>query len=200
MNKNLQQQMSQYFTPQQQSLDIDRGGSAMDYTQKLRNELPAVLKKHNIHSMFDAGCNDCSWMSTLLVHLDYHGGDISVPMVADLQQRHPELDISCHDITTDELPLVDVLFIKDVTIHLDYRDKKKIVKNWLSSDIPWIMLTHDEFEDNKDFDYADGFPFAHVNWERSPWNFPRPTDCVYEVGDAGRCMALWHRDQIAGLI
>jgi hypothetical protein len=58
------------------------------------------------------------------------------------------------------------------------------------------MITHDEFEDNLDFNYEDGFPFAFVNWQREPWNFPTPTDVVHEVDSAGRCMALWHRDQL----
>jgi hypothetical protein len=200
MNIDLSQQMSHYFTPTQQQNDLDRGGSAMEYTKKLRQEFPEFLKKYNISSMFDAGCNDCSWMSTLINNLDYHGGDISLPMILDLQTRHPNLKVSYHDITTDLLPTVDLLFIKDVTIHLNNIDKKKVIQNWLGSNIPWIMITHDEFEDNVDFNYADGFPFAFVNWEKNPWNFPKPVNCIYEVNDAGRCMALWHRDQICQLL
>ena len=196
MNNLLSQQMSQYFTPEQQSQDKDRGGSSMEYTAKLRYELPLFFKKHNIQRIFDAGCNDCSWMSTIIDNLDYYGGDISQPMITDLQSRHPELNIMLHDITTDELPAVDVLFVKDVTIHLNYTDKQNLINNWTSSNIPWLMITHDEFETNLDFDYKDGFPFAFVNWESNPWNFPKPTDVIYEVESSGRCMALWHRDQL----
>jgi hypothetical protein len=196
MSNFLGQLMSKYFTPSIQASDKTRGGSSLEYTAKLRKELPVVFKKYKIQSIFDAGCNDCSWMSTLIDNLDYYGGDISQPMVTDLQNRCPELNIVLHDITTDKLPSVDVLFIKDVTIHLNNADKKKVIQNWLASNIPWIMVTHDEFEDNVDFDYADGCPFAFVNWEKAPWNFPKPTEVIYEVSDAGRCMALWHRDQI----
>jgi hypothetical protein len=196
MNNFLKQQMSHYFTPEQQAQDEDRGGSSIEYTAKLRHKLPLLLKKHNIQSMFDAGCNDCSWMSTLIDNLDYYGGDISQPMIIDLQNRHPNLKVSHHDVTTDPLPTVDLLFVKDVTIHLNNADKKKVIQNWLSSGIPWLMITHDEFEDNLDFNSEDGFPFAFVNWQREPWNFPTPTDVVHEVDSAGRCMALWHRDQL----
>lgn len=188
--------MSINFTPEQQARDENRGGSSMEHTAKLRQELPLFFKKHNIQSIFDAGCNDCSWMSTLIDNLDYYGGDISQPMVTDLQRRHPDFNIKLHDVTTNTFPSVNLLFVKDVTIHLNKADKKKVIQNWLGSDIPWIMVTHDEFEDNLDFNYEDGFPFAFVNWERAPWNFPKPTDVIYEVGSAGRCMALWHRDQI----
>jgi hypothetical protein len=94
-----------------------------------------------------------------------------------------------------------VLFVKDVTIHLNNNDKRKIINNWLNSNIPWIMLTHDEFETtNKDFEYSNGFPLTQVNWQLSPWNFQLPAECVYEVIDKGRCMALWHRNQIVELM
>lgn len=200
MNNELSNLMSGYFKPEFQISDNDRGGSSMDYTKKLRNELPGLLNKYSIQSIFDAGCNDCSWMSTLIDNLDYYGGDVSINMIVDLQQRHPELKVLHHDATTDPFPPVDLLFIRDVTIHLNYTDKKKVIENWLSSKIPWILVTHDDDENtNLDFDYADGFPWAQVNWEKDPWNFPKPTDVIYEIGTYGRCMALWHRDQICQL-
>lgn len=189
--------MSSLFDPEQQALDKNRGGSSMEYTAKLRKELPVIFKKHNIQSIFDAGCNDCSWISTLIDNLEYHGGDASINMITDLKIRRPDLKVSHHDVTTDPLPMVDLLFIKDVTIHINYADKKKVIQNWLASNITWLMVTHDEHEnDNLDFNYADGFPFAQVNWELAPWNFPKPTDVIYEIGSAGRCMALWHKHQI----
>lgn len=197
MNIELSQQMSHYFTPEQQALDCDRGGSSMEYTTKLRKELLIFFKKHQIQSLFDAGCNDCSWMSTVLDNFEYCGGDISRPLITDLKNRYPQLNVSLHDVTTDPLPWVDVLFVRDVTIHLNYSDKRKVIDNWLSSNIPWLLITHDEFEtENTDFSYNGQFPFAQVNWELLPWNFPKPTDVIYEIGSAGRCMALWHRDQI----
>jgi len=200
MNNNLMKIMSELYNPEQQISDLDRGGSSMEYTLKLRTELPDLFKKYNIQSIFDAGCNDCSWMSTLIEGLDYYGGDISQPMITDLQYRHPELKVLHHDITTDQLPVVDLLFVKDVSIHLSYADKLKLFNNWMSSDIPWIMITHDEFGENSDFDYKDGFPFAQVNWRVEPWNFPSPTDVIYEIDTTGRCMALWNRDQLMELI
>jgi len=202
MNNKLKNMFDVYYNPVDQSADQDRGGSSMTYTEKLRRELPDFLRKYKIFSMFDAGCNDISWMSTINQQVKYHGGDISEAMVRHAQFVHPELDIILHDATTDPLPKVDLLFVKDVTIHLNNADKKKVIQNWLNSDIPWLMVTHDEFDDNVDFKYADGFPFASVNWEKAPWNFPKPIDCIYEIqkDNAGRCMALWHRDQIAGLL
>ena len=185
---------------EQQLKDLNRGGSSDEYLVKLCSELLRLLERHRIQSMFDAGCNDCKIGIAVSPPIKYYGGDISMAMVADSWLKRPDLDIKLHDITTDPLPLVDLLFVKDVTIHLNDEDKKKIISNWLSSNIPYIMITHDEYEkDNIDFNYADGFPFAFVNWEQSPWNFPKPLDVIYEVNHGGRCMALWHRDQICQL-
>jgi hypothetical protein len=196
MNNELMRLMTLNFNPRQQEKDQNRGGSSYEHLSKLIAELLPLFKKHNIQSMFDAGCNDCRIGIAISPPITYYGGDISASMVADSWQIRPQFNISLHDVTTDPLPKVDLLFVKDVTIHLDNADKKKVIQNWLSNDIPWLMVTHDEFEDNVDFEYADGFPFASVNWEKAPWNFPKPIDVLHEVENAGRCMALWHRDQI----
>tara|TARA_B110000503_G_scaffold38328_1_gene62881 strand:- start:707 stop:1309 length:603 start_codon:yes stop_codon:yes gene_type:complete len=200
MNNNLMKTMSVLFTPDQQRVDLDRGGSSAKHIEKLIAELIPLFNKYNIQSMFDAGCNDCRIGIAISPPITYYGGDISAAMVADSWKNRPQFNINLHDATTDSFPNVDLLFVKDVSIHLSYADKLKLCNNWMSSDIPWIMITHDEFEKNSDFDYKDGFPFAHVNWEVEPWNFPSPTDVIYEVDNAGRCMALWHRDQLMELI
>ena len=38
-------------------------GSTMEHTNYLRKHLPEFFKKHNVTSIFDAGCCDCYWMS-----------------------------------------------------------------------------------------------------------------------------------------
>ena len=197
MNNELMKLMTLNFNPKQQAQDKDRGGSSYEHVSKLIAELFPLFKKHNIQSIFDAGCNDCRIGLAISPTIMYYGGDISATMVADSWQKRPQFDIRLHDVTTDLLPKVDLLFVKDVTIHLNTENKQQVINNWLSSDIPWLLITHDEFEtENKDFMYNGQFPFAQVNWELPPWNFPKPTDVIYEISFAGRCMALWHRDQI----
>jgi hypothetical protein len=200
MNDKLMKLMSVNFNPVQQASDTDRGGSSYVYMKKLISELLTLLSKYRIQTVFDAGCNDCRIGIAISPPITYYGGDISAAMVADSWIKRPTMNIKLHDVTSDPLPNVDLLFIKDVSIHLNNSDNRKVIQNWLASDIPWIMITHDEFENNSDFDYTDNeFPFAFVNWEQAPWNFPKPTEVIYEVQNNGRCMALWHRDQICPL-
>jgi hypothetical protein len=203
MNLNLQKMFSLAYTPEFQATE-DRAGSSLEWTQKLRYELPGLYKKYNIKSMFDAGCNDCSWSSRLEHSIEYHGGDISLPMVASVWRNYPDLDVILHDITTDPLPAVDVLFVRDVAIHLNNQDKTALLKNWLHSNIPWLLITQDDYErDNPDVEYDKiNFPVAWVNWTKAPWNFSEPTDQIWETNghEYGRRLALWHRDQIKGLL
>jgi len=202
LNFQLQKLFSLAYTPQQQAKE-NRGASSIEGTQKLRDELPELFSRYGIKSMFDAGCNDCTWASRLESSIDYHGGDISLSMVASVWNTYPHLNVVLHDVTSDPLPDVDVLFVRDVTIHLNNVDKINLLTNWLNSNIPWLLITHDEYEtQNQDIDYSQvNFPVVGVNWNLSPWNFPTATARIYEFykDESGRCMALWHQDQIKAL-
>ena len=205
MNLDLQKIFTFFYNERKVPADAERGASSTAYTERLRSQMLGIFKKHNILSMFDAGCNDCTWMSLLSDYVDYSGGDISPPMVAQAKQNHPEFDVIVHDVTTDPLPTVDLLFVRDVAIHLNQHDKWLLFNNWVSSGIPWIMITNDPgVQQNHDFKYdteLNEFPVAGINWSLAPWNFPSPTDCAYEMQeDYGRGMALWHINQLRGIL
>lgn len=203
MNTALQKIFSFWYTSAKQSPEPRRGASSIEFTKTLRLMVPPLFKKYNIISMFDSGCNDCTWASRWEDSIKYSGGDISLSMVSEAWNNFPHLDVRLHDATTDPFPNVDVIFCRDVAIHLNNQDKRKLLNNWISSQVSWLMITHDEtLTSNRDFEYSvDSFPLAPVNWCIDPWNFPPPKDSVYEIKDSdrGRCMALWHRDQIRKL-
>jgi hypothetical protein len=199
MNDQLQNMFSRWYSPKVS--DNSQGGSSVSGTQKLRDNLLTLCKHYNITSMFDAGSNDCNWSQLLAKDIKYCGGDISTNMVEHVKTQYPWLDVKLHDATTDPLPDVDLLFVRDVAIHLSTDDKKLLLKNWLCSNIPWLLITHNQEADhNIDVGYNMGFPWAPVNWNLVPWNFPSPIDHIDEIGPNGRCMALWHRNQIQDLI
>jgi hypothetical protein len=205
MNKLLQKLFTNFYNIHTVPVDKDRGASSIAYTQRLRDCMQKMFKSHNIRSMFDAGCNDCTWASRLDNSIEYHGGDISLSMISQAWFKHPELDVIVHDATTDAFPLVDVLFVRDVTIHLCQRDKWLLLDNWVRSGIPWILITQDsDVNENKDVAYdneINQFPVAVVNWHLDPWKFPEPTDRIYEMPDSsGKTMSLWHVDQLRDIV
>jgi hypothetical protein len=182
----------------------NRGSSSIQGTEYLRSQLPELFKKHNIKSMFDAGANDCAWQyPTMHNMIEYSAGDHNVAMVRLAQQQFPDLNIIQHNIVVDPFPSVDVIFLRDVAIHLNNYNKKLMLKNWLQSNVPWILMTHiDNIGENKDFEHSPlQFPFAEINWHLPPWNFPKPTDSVVDLWPGSfRLMCLWHRDQIKELV
>lgn len=200
MNLKLMQKFSHLWNPWF-SQNNNGGASSVDGTTELRTRILDLFAKYNIRSIFDSGSNDCNWIKELAPHVEYHGGDISVNMVNYARHYYSYLDIQLHDITSDPLPLVDCLFSRDVAIHLNNQDKKRMWQNWYNSGIPWILTTHILYcTENIDFEYQDNqFPESSVNWEIEPWNFPPPTDQIPDSG-ASHVMALWHRDQIKGLL
>jgi hypothetical protein len=202
MNAELQKLFSINYSPDQTD-NVKSGASSVNGTLTIRQHIENVLAKHNIKSIFDAGCNDCGWMSIIVdnTQVVYHGGDISLAMVAHVWKTRPKLDMQVHDATTDPFPPVDLLFVRDVSIHLNNVDKKKLWQNWLDSNIPWILITHEpELDYNQDTDYTHGFPIAGANWLLEPWNFPQPIDQAWEYKVGGRCMALWHQSQFDTLL
>lgn len=180
-----------------------RGSSSLTGTEILRKQLPELFKKYNINSMFDAGANDAAWQAVTLANtILYSAGDRNPIMVKIAKTAHPHLNIIIHDITVDPLPQVDLLFVRDVAIHLNNQGKRDMINNWKSSNIPWLLITQLNYaEQNLDFEYSqDHFPFAEINWLLPPWNWPEPiasvVDTMPELPNSTRVMGLWNRNQI----
>lgn len=175
-----------------------RESSSIKGTAYLVSQLPALFKKHNITSIFDAGANDSAWQKDTLTKLvKYSAGDHN-PIMVELAKKS-NIDSIVHDVRIDPLPNVDALFIRDVAIHMNNYNKKLMIQNWLNSNVPWILMTHiDNIQENMDFEHADDkFPFAEINWKLSPWNFPEPVDFVVDLWpNSYRYLALWNRSQI----
>lgn len=199
MNLNLQKIFSTLYSPIHTKGNVT-GASSILGTTELRDKIVELFARHNISSIFDAGCNDCNWIKTIGQYVQYQGGDISLAMVADAWSRHPDLDIILHDVTTDPIPNVDLLFVRDVTIHLNNQDRRRLWDNWYRSNVPWILITHNTLVDqNIDFDYSiEKFPFSAVNWQITPWNFPAPLEQV--IDNNSNNMSLWHRSQFEEIL
>ena len=178
-----------------------RGASSIEYTQKIFANLNDFFHRYNITSMFDAGCNDAAWINNLNLAVKYQGGDISSSVLTHGKKAH-NLNLIEHDIRQDPIPQCDLLWIRDVMIHLTDRDRRSVLKNWLKSNIPWIMMTQCDGVINQDIVYDDKIQTSEINWYASPWNFPVGIDYIFESLNEtyiGRKMELWHRDQIYNL-
>jgi hypothetical protein len=62
------------------------------------------------------------------------------------------------------------------------------------------LVTHsgDLIAQNHEVDYSNEYPFAEVNWNISPWNFPTPLDTLtYNPPVWQKYMCLWTATQIS---
>lgn len=190
----------------------ERGSSSVQGTSHLCSQLPALFVKHNIQSIFDAGAHDAAWqMQTMAKHVKYQAGDHDPCAVDQGRIQYPELDIVLHDMTQDPFPAVDLLFVRDATIHMNNHYKRMLLKNWLSSGIPWILTTQiQDCQQNLDANQVVGeWYWNDINWHLDPWLFPNPVERLEDIHDKEtrnpdipiqRFMCLWHRDQIKELI
>ena len=203
MNIDLQKLFSLWYTPAKTNNKVD-GASSVTGTQQIRANMARLFDTYHVQSIFDAGCNDCHWIQLVVEPHNYLGGDISPEMIQVVKQSYPELNVIVHDVTNDPLPRVDLLLVRDVAIHLNNEHKRALWNNWLNSDIPWILITHSTHDGcvksdkfiNTDVDYTTTeIPFAHVDWEIDPWNFPPPIDIVWEYNPNGKCLGLWNQNQ-----
>lgn len=177
--------------------DHERGASSTQRTKEIFGGLDQFFTKHSITSMFDAGCNDALWIKNNHLRVKYQGGDISITAIKRARTV-TDLDVRVHDITRDPIPACDLLWIRDVMIHLSDADRKRVLINWVHSGIPWLMMTQIDGVINQDIEYSmDLFQTTETNWYAQPWLFPQGQDCIYEMGT--RKMELWHRDQIKDL-
>lgn len=117
-------------------------GSELGNTIKLRKELPFVFAKYNIKSMLDIPCGDFNWMKEVdLSNIDYTGADI-VPTLIDInKEKYPDFKFEVMDVTTTELPKVDLVFVRDCLGHLSDTNVLKAIENIKASGSKYLLTT-----------------------------------------------------------
>jgi SAM-dependent methyltransferase len=117
-------------------------GSELSNTIVLRKELPFVFAKYAIKSMLDIPCGDFNWMKEINLNgIDYIGADI-VPSVVELNKKlYPQFKFEVMDITKDNLPEVDLVFVRDCLGHLSNDNVFRALDNIKSSGSKYILAT-----------------------------------------------------------
>ena len=174
-------------------------GSTIGYTQNIREKLKPLLIKHNIKSMFDAPCGDYSWMSMINVQevVNYSGGDIVEFMIEDNKKNYPTVNFKVFDLTVDSIPDVDLLFCRDLLLHLSFSDIDQVFSNISRSNVKFI-LTSNWFEDATNTRDIETGGWRYLNFLESPYNFGSPIDSIIDFVDGypTREMFLWPKDVI----
>lgn len=178
---------------------VSGSGSTVKITEALRHELPRLLEKRSIKTIFDAPCGDFNWFR----HVErgerrYIGGDIVKELVKANQLSYGDERTSFihFDIVKGDAPSADLWFCRDVLLHLSYELIFGFLQNFARSGIPYLLVsTYHKFPENIDIPTGAGRP---VNLEIAPFHLPPPIDFIEDdlSGRRPKRMGLWTREAI----
>lgn len=163
--------------------DVDSrsgAGSNLRQTAEIRRALPMVIDAYNIKTMLDIPCGDWHWMKEAVLDVDYIGADI----VPELIQRNQSLYESyrCRftklDLTSDDLPKVNLIFSRDVLVHLSFKDIFSAFRNIKRSGSKYFLTTTFTGR-GSNVDIPTGH-WRPLNLQKAPFNLPEPLMLIEE--------------------
>jgi hypothetical protein len=155
-------------------------GSTLAETATLRNALPRLLGELGAATLLDIPCGDFGWLSTTELGVEYTGADIVASLVEANQRRYGSAGRAfvCLDLTSDKLPVADVVLCRDCLVHLSYANIDRALKNIRASGAKWLLMTHFlRIEENYDIEDGDWRP---LNFELPPFGMPAPRRVIVE--------------------
>ena len=96
-------------------------GSTIEQMRPILHEIEEVFQSLEINSLLDLPCGDFNWMEHVnLSGIQYIGGEIVPELVNNNQAKYGSelVEFRLIDITSDELPKVDMILNKDCFIQL----------------------------------------------------------------------------------
>ena len=172
-------------------------GSTIEYTENIRKEIPKLVSDLNIKVILDAPCGDFNWfrMITWKEPITYIGADIVEPLINRNQEIYATQSINFMylDITCDPLPQADMWLCRDCLFHLSNHDIVLVLKNFLRSNIPYLLTSTHSNHENEDISTGS---FRLLNLQKPPFNFGQPIALIEDwvEGYFIRHLALWERE------
>jgi hypothetical protein len=132
-----------------------------------------------------------------LTDIEYTGADIVPPLIASNIERYGNSRRSfiVLDLVTTVSPRVDLVFCRDLFVHLPFRDVARALRNIRRSGANWLLTTtFCNHENNEDLGKRDWRP---LNLERPPFGLPKPhryilENCTQDEGRYGdKSLGLW---------
>lgn len=160
------------------------GGSEVRATVEIRQWLLEMIAKYKITSMVDCACGDFNWMRRVIFPLGfrYIGIDIVDEMIHQnvINYENPERLFLCRDMTTDILPRADLLFCKDVFLHLSFEHIQNIIDNFKRSGSKYLIVSNG-IGTRVNEDKVTGGSWRVVNLQEPPFRF-KPYLELLDVG------------------
>ena len=170
--------------------------STFEASETIRETLPSMLKDLGTHSFLDIPCGDFNWMQHVELGVDqYIGADIVRSLVDHNQQKFGTQgrEFILLDLLEDELPQVDMIFVRECFIHFSIADIWKALQNIKNSGATYLLTTtHPKLRRNININTGSWRP---INLEKKPFNLPEPYRLLSEfphwLGVMDKHMGLW---------
>jgi hypothetical protein len=178
-------------------------GSTLVSTQGLILQLPLLIKRLKIQSIFDAPCGDFNWMKRVLEDLDirYLGGDIVQDLIDINTKKYSsdQVKFQQFNISQDKFPYSDLWLSRHIFFHLSFHDIAGALENFLESKSTYILTTNSLVEDNYINRDIESGGWRPVDLFGAPFNFP--TQVLATIQDyappaSPTNLILLHRDQL----
>lgn len=183
---------------------VSGSGSTLNYTQNVRKELPALIQKLEVNSVFDAPCGDFNWMALVVAEakVSYTGADIVAPLIENLQRTRgaPNVRFLHLNLIEEPHPRADLMICRDLLFHLSFSDAFSVLRKFVESGSSYILTTTHVFEhgeQNRDIETGD---FRIIDLLAPPFGLPKENLGVimdYLPPDPKRMMILWSNEQIS---
>jgi hypothetical protein len=134
--------------------------------------------------------------------INYIGADVVPELIAANRRKYGnELRTFLNlDVTSNEVPKVEVIFCRDCLVHFSYEDIFAALRNFKQS-LSTYLLTNTFTRIPENFDIRTG-DWRPINLQRHPFYFPDPIDkidekCLHSGGIyADKHLALWALNDI----
>ena len=173
-------------------------GSNTANTSVIRRELPSLVKRLDVHTLFDIPCGDFFWMKDINLEIEHYlGADIVKGLISMNRKRFesPRRVFIVLDLLSDDLPKADLILCRDCLPHFSFDDIRialRVVRK--SGSRYFLTSTYPSRIENRDI--ATG-GFRPLNLLIPPFNFPDPLLTVNEQCEYGngiyrdKGLSLW---------
>jgi hypothetical protein len=151
-------------------------GSLIENTDLLVEKLNIFLKKYKIKSMIDVPCGDFNFMSKInLNNINYMGYDISKNAIKKCKNFEKDnIKFMVYDATIEKIPYADLIFCKDLFLHLSFNDTHKILNNIIASGCKYFAVSRYSFGNVSNKEQNSGLGCRAIEITKEPFNFNYP--------------------------
>jgi hypothetical protein len=180
-NQNLQRKFSRVYSNNlfNGRVSLSGNGSDLIQTKEVARALPNLIKALDIRSMLDIPCGDLYWISKIdLGDVSYIGADVVQEVINNNIRKYGSNKrvFAQLDITNSVPPMVDLVFSRDLFVHLSTKDIESSLRNIVESNSLYLaMTTFTEAHHYRNLRrFSRGVGWRPINFQIYPWNFPAP--------------------------